>query len=126
VNAQPAAAVRDQVHVEQLEVFARVGVTEQERSTPQRLRLNITVWPDTPFEELQDDIGRAVNYSAVCSEARRFMDDHAFRLVETLASELAAHLLGAFPISQVAIELRKYVVPDTEHVAVRLARQKDA
>jgi dihydroneopterin aldolase len=29
--------VDDQIHIEQLEVFAHIGVPDEERSTPQRL-----------------------------------------------------------------------------------------
>jgi FolB domain-containing protein len=116
-------AEADQIHVEQLEVFGRVGVTENERGKPQRLTLTITVWPREPFEGLQDDITRAVNYSALCSASREFMREHSHKLVETSVAELASHLLKNFPIQQVRIELRKFVVPDTQHVAVTVTRK---
>jgi FolB domain-containing protein len=112
----------DQVHIEQLEVFARVGVTENERAKPQRLSLTITVWPKERFEDLQDDITRAVNYSAIAAASREFVREKSYRLIETLAAELAAHLQQQFPIEQVRIELRKFVVPEAQYVSVRLTR----
>lgn len=114
----------DQVHIEQLEVFGRVGVTENERSKPQRLTLTITVWPNEAFEQLQDDITRAVNYSAICASTRDLVRARTDKLIETLAAELASHLLQTFPIRQVRIELRKFVVPDTQHVAVVVTQTK--
>jgi len=70
VDATPAED--DQIHVEQLEIFARVGVTESERTNPQRLTLTISVWPDKSFENLEDDITQTANYSAVCAAASDF------------------------------------------------------
>ena len=35
----------DHIHIEQLEVFARIGVPDEERASPQRLVFNITFWP---------------------------------------------------------------------------------
>ena len=112
----------DQIHIEQLEVFARVGVTDPERATPQRLTLSITIWPNEQFEHLGDDITQTVNYSAVSVAAAEFVRERAVKLIETLASQLAAHLLKAFPIQKVRIELRKFVLPDAAHVSVTLTR----
>lgn len=117
----PAGAT-DQIHVEQLEVFARVGVTESERLNPQRLTLSITVWPKESFENLQDDITKTTNYSALCAVARDFASERSDRLIETLVSELAAKLLRSFAIAKVRLELRKFVLPDAEYAAVIVTR----
>ena len=112
----------DSLHIEQLEVFARVGVMESERARPQRLTLSITVWPDAIFENLQDDIARAVNYSAVSVAAREFVNERSDKLIETLAANLASHLLRTFPIREVRIELRKFVLPDAKYASVTVTR----
>jgi FolB domain-containing protein len=112
----------DQIHIEQLEVFARVGVTENERANPQRLTLSLTVWPRAGFKDLQDDITSTVNYSAVAVTACDFLRGHPAKLIETAATQLAAHLLQAFPIQKVQLELRKFVLPDAQHVSVAVTR----
>ena len=112
----------DRIHIEQLELYARVGVTEDERSRPQRIRLTLTVWPKAAFAKLEDDITRTVNYSELCRSAREFVEKRSAKLIETLASEVAAHLLKQFPLREVEIELRKYVLPDAKHVTVIVRR----
>ena len=112
----------DCISIEQLEVFARVGVTESERGFPQRLTLTISVWPDKSFDNLEDDIAQTANYSAICAAARDFTRDYSTKLVETLAAQLASHLLQIFPIRKVRLELRKFVLPDAKHVSVILTR----
>lgn len=116
----------DFVHVEQLEVFARVGVTGDERAKPQRLVLNLTAWPRLSFDSLGDEIERAINYSALCAAARDFMQERTAALVETFAAELAALLLAKFPLRKIDIELRKFVVPGTKYVSVALTRESVA
>jgi dihydroneopterin aldolase len=116
------SAATDSIHIEQLEVFARVGVTENERAKPQRLTLTITLWPSEAFENLQDDITRTVNYSAVCVAVGDFARERPNKLIETLAAQLASHLLQVFPIRKVQIEMRKFVLPDAKHVSVTVTR----
>jgi dihydroneopterin aldolase len=119
---EPVTSAADCIRVEQLEVFAHVGVTENERGQPQRLTLTMTVWPNETFENLQDDISRTANYSAVCASAREFLASHEHKLIETLAAQLAAQLLEEFPIRKLEIEVRKFVLPDAKHVAAVVTR----
>jgi len=116
---EPAA---DQIHIEQLEIFARVGVPEKERATPQRLTVSITLWPKQDMRDLADQINRTVNYSAVAEEAKNFARDQSVNLIETLADRLAMHLLGSFPIQEIRVELRKFALPDAKYVSVTVTR----
>jgi dihydroneopterin aldolase len=115
-------AFSDHISIEQLEIFAHVGVTESERANPQRLTLTISVWPDKSFENLEDDITQTANYSAVCAAARDFARERSVKLIETMADQLASHLLQIFPIRKVQVELRKFVLPDAKHVSVIVTR----
>lgn len=119
------ADASDSIHVEQLELFARVGVMENERARPQRLILSMTVWPNARFEDLEDDITRTVNYSALSVAAREFVGDRSVKLIETLAAQLAAHLLQIFPVRRVQVELRKFVLPDARYASVTVTRMAD-
>jgi FolB domain-containing protein len=112
----------DSIHIEQLEVLARIGVTEVERAKPQRLTLTITLRPKQTFEELQDDIALSVDYSAVCAAVREMIQKSSNKLIETLATQLATHLLKAFPIKFAQIEVRKFVVADAKYVSVKITR----
>jgi FolB domain-containing protein len=112
----------DSIHIEQLEVLARIGVTDAERAKPQRITLTITVWPKQTFEDLQDDIALSVDYSAVCAAVREMIQKSSNKLIETLATQLATHLLKAFPIELAQIEVRKFVVADAKYVSVKITR----
>jgi dihydroneopterin aldolase len=115
-------AAADHIHIEQLEIFARVGVPEKERATPQRLTVSITLWPKQDTRDLGDQIGRTVNYSAVAEEAKSFARDQSVNLIETLADRLAMHLLGNFAIQEIRVKLRKFVLQDAKYVSVTVTR----
>ncbi len=122
--AKIPTVVIDCIHIEQLELFARVGVPTSERSEPQRLILNITLWPR--IAELHDDIANTVNYSAVAERVKDFIRRHDYKLIETLAEETAAHLLAQFNLRKVEVEVRKFVLPDANYVSVTAVREGEA
>ena len=111
-----------QIHIEQLELFARLGVPEAERAAPQRLIANITLWPARDFRELHDDVARTVNYSTLSNETKKFAAATSDKLLESLAHRLAQHLLKTFPIRQITLELRKFPLPDAQYVSVTVTR----
>jgi 7,8-dihydroneopterin aldolase/epimerase/oxygenase len=114
----------DVIRIERLELFAHIGVPEEERAKAQRLTFNLTLWPARALTELDDEISRAVNYAAVCAEVRSFVQDRRDKLIETLAKALAARLLERFEIRRVTVELRKYILPEVEFVSVIVTRER--
>ena len=112
----------DEVRIEQLEVFTVIGVLEHERKGLQRLMVSISFWPYEHAHDLADNIEKAVNYSAVAEETKRFAREQAVNLIETLADRLATHLLKSFPIQKVTIELRKFALQDAKYVSVTVTR----
>jgi dihydroneopterin aldolase len=112
----------DKIHIEQLAIFTRIGVPEEERANPQKLTVSISLWPYQPKSDLADQIERAVNYSAVAEETKNFVSDQSVSLIETLADRLASHLLKSFPIQKVTIDLRKFALQDAKYVSVTATR----
>jgi dihydroneopterin aldolase len=85
--------------------------------------LTITVWPSASFDQLNEDILRTVNYSAIADATQNVARRDSFKLIETLGGRLAAHLLATFPIQKVEIEVRKFVLPQAKFVSVNLTRE---
>jgi dihydroneopterin aldolase len=112
----------DEVHIEQLEVFTVIGVLEHERKGLQRLTVSISFMPNEQAQDFADSIEKAVNYSAVAEETKRFAREQAVNLIETLADLLAVHLLKTFPIQKVTIEVRKFALPDAKYVSATVTR----
>ena len=112
----------DQIHIEQLELSARIGVPEEERAAPQRLTVSISFWPYHAADDLADKIENAINYSSVVEETKNFVRDQSVNLIETLADRLAMHLLKHFRMQKITIELRKFPFEDANYVSVTVTR----
>jgi dihydroneopterin aldolase len=78
--------------------------------------------PGIDFDGLADDIARTADYHAVALEVQRIADQHPRRLIETLAADLANILLKNHALIRVEVLVEKFILPDTECVAVRAIR----
>lgn len=116
----------DRLHIEQLELWAQIGVPDEERAQPQRLTVTLTLEPSCDFSGLKDDVAKTIDYSDVCRAVQAIAGARSRKLIETLAVEIAAELLAQYPIRTVDVELRKYVVPDISFFAVRIHRQRSS
>src|SRR2546423_7633638 len=116
------ASAEQQIHIEQLKVFARVGVPQAERARRQRLVLNITLWPARDLRDVKDAIARTVDYSALCRDVKNFLSRRSPRLLETLANDLATQLLRQFRVRKVSVEIRKFVLKDAAYASVTVTR----
>lgn len=114
----------DRIRIEELELSSFIGVPDEERAEPQRLTVNLTIEPQRDFLTLGDAIENTVNYFAVCEAVKALSLARPRRLIETLAGEIAALVLERFAARAVEVELRKYILPDTVHVAVSLRRER--
>jgi len=63
-----------------------------------------------------------VDYSTVGQEIKTFVSEESTSLIETLADQLAAHLLKKFPLQKVTVEVRKFVLQDAKYVSVIVTR----
>lgn len=114
--------MNDQIFVSNLELFPRIGITPEEREKPQRLTVTLVLHPRRGFTGLNDRIENTVDYAQVCIKTAALAGDRERNLVETLAEDIAQMLLEDFALAAVEIELRKYILPETEFVAVKIRR----
>jgi dihydroneopterin aldolase len=114
----------DAIVIKQLDLQARIGITENERAASQRVVVSIVMEPQMPLDQTEDDLSRTVDYAAVCTAVRMLAAEGERRLIETLAEEIAKLVLERFAVRRVEVEVRKFAVPETEYVAVRLTRTR--
>lgn len=113
----------DVIIVSALELSAHIGVPEDERVEAQRLTANLTLVPKRDFRALGDALENTVDYFALTRRLRRLAGERPRKLIETLAEEMATCVLREFDVAEVELEVRKYILPDTGFVAVRVIRQ---
>jgi|SRR5277367_5447845 len=112
----------DQIVIQDLEVFYRVGVPDQERAQPQRLLLTVELEHDFTEAARADNIVKTIDYFQLSRRLIAFGDGREWKLIETLAVELAAMILREFKPKRVAVEVKKFVLPEARWVSVRVRR----
>jgi dihydroneopterin aldolase len=105
-----------------LRVPTKIGVPEAERSRPQTVAFNVCFQIRTAFRDLRDEISRTVDYGSIANEIRATAEENQAQLIETLVGDVADRLITRFPLSRVEVELKKFVLPNTEYVSVRTVR----
>ena len=108
-----------------LRIDVAVGVTDAERENPQRLEVDALITPLEGFAAVADEIDRTVDYQAAAQRIAELARSRPRRLIETLANELAEMLVSEFQARRAEVEVRKFVVPNTDYVAVRCLRDRE-
>ncbi len=114
----------DTILVEALELSSFIGVPDEERATAQRLTASLVLEPIRDFHALEDRIENTVDYFVLTEFVKEFSLARPRQLLETLADEIAQELLRRFPLHAVDLELRKFILPDTKFVAIKLRRER--
>ncbi|MBE2283203.1 MAG: dihydroneopterin aldolase [Prosthecobacter sp.] len=112
----------DEIHISGLRLTTHIGVPDAERAGSQVLEADVSLRIKGRFEAMNDEIDATIDYAAVAARLQALAAERPRKLIETLAAELAACVLEEFGAVGVTIELRKHILPETKHVAVRIVR----
>lgn len=114
----------DTIEIRRLKLATHIGVPDDERASEQTLFATIRMVPCGGFEGLHDAIKNTVDYYAVSLELQALAAAKPRKLIETLAREIADHLLLNHSVGAVDVTIEKHILPDTECVAVHLHRAR--
>lgn len=116
----------DEIHIEDLVVFANHGVLPEETVLGQKFLLCLTLFLLEGMAGARDELDDSVDYGAVCSFAVKFSKEHPRKTIEAAAEDLAAALLDKWPaLAGIELTLKKPWAPvglPLETVSFRIAR----
>lgn len=111
----------DTIHITDLEVPTRIGITEQERSSEQVVKVCVWLRVDTKKAAETDDIADTIDYEQVAITIKQLGKTER-NTIEKLAGDIAHMILDTFDTEEVSVSVRKYILPDTDGVAVTISR----
>ena len=114
----------DYVSIRDLAVSAVIGVHDWEREIEQTLLVSVDMATDVRKAAANDDLGDALDYSAVPATIAAVLREGKFRLIETAAERVAGRLLADFPLTWLRLELRKLIATDGYTAVITLARTR--
>jgi len=115
----------DTIEITGLRAATYIGVPEEERANPQTVAIDAILQPTQGFAGIKDDIEGTIDYYTVSLRLREVAADRPRKLIETLANDLAAAVLKDTSIAAIEIRVRKFILADTDSVAVRIRRSQD-
>jgi dihydroneopterin aldolase len=107
-----------------LEVFYRVGVTDEERAKPQRLLVTVDMKFDFTSAAVSDRIGRTIDYFTVSQRLLKLGESRNWKLIETVAAEIAEKIIFEFRPENVTVEVKKFSIPEARYVSVSLTKER--
>jgi dihydroneopterin aldolase len=114
--------MNDQICIRDLEVFYHVGVSDDERSKQQRLLLTLEIESDFTKASAKDDLTQTIDYFAVTQRLLKLGEGREWKLIETLAVEIAELTRNEFGALAVMVEIKKFIIPEARWVSVRVSR----
>lgn len=114
----------DLITISDLEVHLHIGVPDAERANPQRLLLTVIMERDISRAAVSDDLTQTIDYGAVSRRLLAMGTNRSWKLIETLAIEIAELVLGEFKADGVTVEVKKFIIPQARHVSVQVRRTR--
>lgn len=109
-----------------LEVHYCVGVTDEERATPQRLLLTVDMSLDFSSAAVSDRIERTINYQTVAEDLLKFGEGRSWKLLEKLVANVADRILTEYQPQSVLVEAKKFSVPQAKFISVSMGQSRSA
>lgn len=116
----------DTILINGLEVLTYIGVPDEERAEEQALRVFLEIETPLTAAAASDDVAQTIDYAAVCAAVRALAAERPRKLIETLAEEIAWLVLSRFGAEAVTISIRKFILPETESVGLKIRRLRDS
>lgn len=110
-----SASYSDKIELRDLEVETIIGVHPDERTTPQKIYVDLTLFLDLAPAGKNCDISHTVDYAALAEELRFVFQASQFLLLET-AAYAVAHYVLAPPIGTARTQI------DATYVSIRKPR----
>ena len=105
-----------------LEVFFKVGVTDEERAQPQRLLVTVDMAADFSIAARTDRISKTIDYFEVAQQVLKYGENRSWKLIEKLATDLAEMISSQFKPDGVNVEVKKFPLPQARYVSVSVTR----
>jgi len=114
--------VTDTVSIRDLRVSAVIGVYDWEREIEQTLVLSVDMAANVAAAAASGDLANALDYSAIARTITTVVRDGKFKLIETAAERIAAHVLSAYAVRWVRVQVVKPLRDEGYSAAVTIER----
>lgn len=101
----------DKLVISDLQFHAYCGVMDAERETGQRVSVDLEMFCDLKKSASEDRLEGVPDYSQVSALVLEVGRKQRFKLLESLADQIACAVLREFPVREVILRVRKFKPP---------------
>lgn len=102
----------DEIHIYDLNVYAYHGVFPEEKEKGQPFYVSLVLYTDTRRAGQQDQLTQSTNYGEICHLVTKWMQEHTYDLIETVAETVAEQVLLHYPlVRELDVEINKPRAP---------------
>ena len=103
--------MNDRIDLTGIEVYARHGVLDREQEKAQVFRVDVSAYVDLSLPGETDDLGDAVDYSALALEIREVVGSESHKLIETVAARVADVVMSHAKVVRAVVTIHKPNAP---------------
>lgn len=116
----------DTIFLTDLRIDTVVGIWDWERKIRQTVSIDLEMGADIRKAAASDDIEDTLNYKQVAKRVQQFVADSSFRLVETMAEQIAGIILDEFDVPWVQVRVNKPgAIRGARDVGIRIRRERE-
>ena len=112
----------DKIIISDLELQTHIGTTAAERERPQRLLISLVLERDLGEAGRTDMESATTGYDVVIDLIKHLLAQRPRKLIEAVATEIAELILSRRLAVAVTVDVKKFSMPGTRHVAVEIRR----
>jgi dihydroneopterin aldolase len=118
----------DRITLSGMRLESRLGATEDERSDPQVVEVDLEVETDLSVASESDALADTIDYGPLVEAVIRTAEDGSHVLLEGLAGAIARAVFETSPrLGEITVRVRKLAVPldvDMDHAQVEIRRAR--
>ncbi|MCA9370584.1 MAG: dihydroneopterin aldolase [Candidatus Peregrinibacteria bacterium] len=111
----------DTIHIEDLMLSTCIGITDEERSKPQTVKISVWLRTDISKAAKTDDINDTIDYAEVAKQIQ-ILGKQERKTIERFAEDISQMILQKFDTNDVSVSVRKYCLEETDSVAITIHR----
>jgi dihydroneopterin aldolase len=97
----------DLVYIKNLRIETIIGIYDWEREVKQVVSMDLEMAADIKMAAQTDNIGYALNYKSISKRIIKFVQEQKFKLIESMAEEVAQIVLIEFSVPWVRLRISK-------------------
>lgn len=114
--------MKDKILIKNLTLVCNVGVTQNERSKAQNVIIDIEIFSDLSPAGKTDDIDQTIDYYSIKEKVTNAVAKGQFKLLESLAENVAALILKEPHVSSVTVAVKKEKYAQNPMLGIEIAR----